>query len=92
MLLLHLSLLLPPNVLLVLFIQLHGKSSFQLGLLRTEVFQLLLLLLILSHQLLALRFSHSINHKNKLMKVITFGVDGTSSCRCLVLFMLVSRS
>lgn len=54
MLLLHLSLLLPADVLFALLILLHAQSSLQLAFLHAQVLQLLLLLLILSHQLLVL--------------------------------------
>lgn len=53
-LLLHLPLLLPADVLFGLLVQPHGQRSLLLALLYAQVLQVLLLLLILSQQLLVL--------------------------------------
>lgn len=53
-LLLHLPLLLPADVLFGLLVQPHGQRSLLLALLDAQVLQVLLLLLILSQQLLVL--------------------------------------
>lgn len=55
MVLLHLSLLLPADVLFGLLVQPHGQRSLHLAFFKAQVLQLLLLLLILSCELLVLQ-------------------------------------
>lgn len=81
MLLHHLLLLLPADVLLGLLVQSHGQRSLLLVLLHTQVLQVLLLLLILSQQHLVLE-SRTQKHK------ITQGSD--DSDRGLLLLLLSS--
>lgn len=62
MLLLHVFPLLSADVLLRLFVQLHGQSSLQLTFFNTKVLQLLLLLLILGRQLQLLNIQQKLGH------------------------------
>lgn len=75
MLLLHVFLLLPADVLLRLFVQPHGQSSLQLAFFHTEVLQLLLLLLVLRRQLQLL------NIQQKISGVIPARQESISSLR-----------
>lgn len=61
-LLLHVFPFLPADVLLRLFVQLHGQSSLQLTFFSTKVLQLLLLLLILCRQLQLLNIQQKFSH------------------------------